>query len=237
MSVMPSTSPTSETDDQVSAYVEYLWVLACYGPASGDDRSEDACYAARICPNPDELLYRLWGRPRDTDTWVPLGSRCSGDTPSATAPPRLRITPALVLNEIRRIGLPVLRARTQPEDKTLVNFDTIFYTEATPFTATVRLLGRQVDIEAEPIRYTWHHGDGTTTTTTSPGAPYPSKEITYRYADAHTTVTHRVDVTYSARFRVDGGTWQGIDETVDVSGTEGMLRVTEAAPVLSGNYE
>ncbi|HSE10291.1 MAG TPA: hypothetical protein VLB29_16640 [Nocardioidaceae bacterium] len=129
-----------------------------------------------------------------------------------------------------------MTARTQPEGKTLVNFDTIFYTEAQPFNATVTLLGQQVDITAEPEQYTWHHGDGSSTATTSPGAPYPSKEITYRYSDADTTVSPRVDVTYSARFRVNGGAWQDIDETVTIAGPEGSLRVSEARPVLSGNY-
>ncbi len=142
----------------------------------------------------------------------------------------------MVLNEIRRIGLPELQAKTQPEGKTLVNFDTIFYTRAQPFAATVTLLGQQVDIVATATEYTWHHGDGTSTTTASPGSPYPSKEITYRYSDADRTVRPRVDVTYTARFRVNGGPWQNIDETVTIAGPETALRVSEAKAVLSGNY-
>jgi hypothetical protein len=137
---------------------------------------------------------------------------------------------------MRRIGLPRLEAKTQPESKTLVNFATIFYTEANPFSTTVTLLGQNVDIEAVPSQYTWHYGDGSSSTTTSPGAPYPAKDITYRYLDAHITVRPRVDVTYTARFRVNGGAWQDIDETVTITGPEGSLRVSEAAPVLSGDY-
>jgi hypothetical protein len=100
----------------------------------------------------------------------------------------------------------------------------------------VTLLGQRVDIIAEATEYTWQHGDGGRTTTESPGAPYPSKEIIHRYADAGTTVRPRVDVTYSARFRVNGGVWQDIDETVTITGPEGSLRVSEATPTLSGNY-
>jgi hypothetical protein len=170
------------------------------------------------------------------EIWRPLGTECFGQPPTAADTPQPRITPALVLNEIRRIGLPILAAKTQPEGKTLVNFDTIFYTEAQPFNATVTLLGQRVDVVAEATEYAWHHGDGRTTTTTSPGAPYPSKEITYRYADADTTVRPRVDVTYSARFRVNGGAWQDIDETVTITGPQGSLRVSEARGVLSGDY-
>jgi hypothetical protein len=46
-----------------------------------------------------------------------------------------------------------------------------------------------------------------------------------------------VDVTYSARFRVNGGTWQDIPETVTIAGPETVLRVAEATPVLSGRYD
>ena len=118
-----------------------------------------------------------------------------------------------------------------------MNFATIFYTEAEPFTTTVRLLGQQVDIEATPAQFSWHFGDGSTRTTASPGAPYPSKELTYSYSDADTTVQPSVDVTYTARFRVNAGAWQDIDETVTVTGPPSSLRISEATAVLSGNYE
>ena len=141
-----------------------------------------------------------------------------------------------MLNAIRRIGLPELTAQTQPADKTLVNFATIFFAEPETFTRTLTLLGQQVDVEATPSQFTWHYGDGTSQTTTSPGAPYPSKEITYSYTDAHTTVTPSVDVTYTARFRVNGGGWQDINETVTIAGPAGNLRISEATAVLSGSY-
>ncbi|MGN6129660.1 MAG: hypothetical protein ACTHOK_04895 [Nocardioidaceae bacterium] len=147
------------------------------------------------------------------------------------------MTPALVLEALRRVGLPALETHTQPEDKTLINFDTIFYAEPQTFDRTLTLLGQSVDVEATPTSYTWHHGDGTATTTSEPGAPYPSKDITYRYAHAHTTVQPSVDVTYSARFRVNGGAWQDIPDTVTIAGPPTELRVSEATAVLSGQYE
>jgi hypothetical protein len=189
-----------------------------------------------VCLDDRERLYRLWGRTENPSGWISLGTRCFGEPPTVADTPRPRVTPALVLNEIRRIGLPTLEAKTQPEDKTLVNFATIFYTEPVPFSRTITLLGRQVDVEATPTEFTWHHGDGTSSETTSPGAPYPSKEITHLYVDAHTTVAPRVDVIYTARFRVNGGAWQGIDETVTITGPTSSLRISEAAAVLSGEY-
>lgn len=219
-------------------YSEFQWVVVCTTPSSanGGDAVELDCMAAQSCPDPRERRFRLWGLSIETGGWAPLESGCFGAAPDAPEPARPQVTEAMVLNEIRRIGLPVLEARTQPEDKTLVNFDTIFYTQAQPFSTTVTLLGQRVEILADPAEFTWHHGDGTTSTTATPGAPYPSKDITYRYGDADVTVLARVDVTYTARFRVGNGGWQNISETVTITGTETPLRVAEATGTLSGDY-
>jgi hypothetical protein len=235
-----SQNPAAPIEDQgaaAPAFTEYRWVVVCTRPtATSEAAMETDCNAARVCAEPNELLYRLWGRSEATDSWVPLSTRCFGSAPTDADTPEPGITPGLVLNEVRRIGLPTLETHTQPQDKTLVNFDTIFYTEPHPFSATVTLLGQQVDITAEPTSYTWHHGDGTDTTTRTPGAPYPAKDITHRYTRGDTTVRPRVDVTYTARFRVNGGAWQDIDETVTIAGPQTSLRITEATPVLSGDY-
>lgn len=151
--------------------------------------------------------------------------------------PQPTVTPALVLEALRRLGLPAIEVRTQPEHKTLIHFDTIFYAEPETFRRTITLLGQDVDVEAVPERYTWHHGDGTSAVTATPGAPYPAKEITHQYTDAHETVATRVDVTYGARFRVNGGAWQDIAETVTITGPPTALRISEATAVLSGQYE
>lgn len=141
-----------------------------------------------------------------------------------------------MLTALRRIGLPSLRARTQPEDKTLVNFATIFYTEPQAFTRTVTLLGQRVQVRATPSTFRWNYGDGSSDSTSTPGAPYPAKDVTHDYVDAHTTVRTSVDVTYTARFRVGNGGWQTIPGAVTIAGPASPLRVSEATAVLSGNY-
>lgn len=191
---------------------------------------------ARTCPDQADRLWRLWGQ-QTNGRWAGLYTQCLGSPPTAAQTPRPQVTPALVLEALRRVGLPALETHTQPEDKTLINFDTIFYAEPQTFHRTLTLLGQSVDVEATPTSYIWHHGDGTVTTTNEPGAPYPSKDITYRYAHAHTTVQPSVDVTYSARFRVNGGAWQDIPDTVTIAGPPTELRVSEATAVLSGQYE
>jgi hypothetical protein len=150
------------------------------------------------------------------------------------APPQ--VTPGVVLTELRRIGLPALLARTQPKVKTLVNFDTIFYTTPHTVTRNVILLGQPVLVEATPQSFTWNYGDGDSSTTEDPGAPYPAKDVTHQYLLAHITVRPSVDVSYAGRFRVGNGPWQVIPGTVTIAGPTTPLRVSEATPVLSGNY-
>jgi len=139
-----------------------------------------------------------------------------------------------VLEAVRRIGLPSLEVKVQPDTATLVNFPTIFYAEPETFERTVRLLGFSVDVRAEPSSYQWVFGDGQVATTQEPGAPYPAKEITHEYVDAHVTVHPRVDVTYQVQYRIDGGAWQALDETLTAQGPTTALRIREATPVLSG---
>ena len=165
-----------------------------------------------------------------------LDARCFGRPPTIADAPQPTVTPGLVLQELRRIGLPALEAKTQPDGKTLVNFETIFYAEPEPFARTLTLLGQRVQVEATASTYTWHHGDGTTASTADPGAPYPAKDVVHEYTDAHTTVSPRVDVTYTARFRVGNGAWQDIPETVTITGPGGDLRIAVATAVLSGDY-
>jgi hypothetical protein len=154
----------------------------------------------------------------------------------AAAAPLPHVTPGLVLTAMRRIGLPALAAHTQPAGKTLVNFATIFYTDPLPFSRTVTLLGRQVTIVATPQTFTWHYGDGMSSSTSTPGAPYPAKDVTHSYQDAHRTVLTSVDVSYSARFRVGGEAWQDIPGTVTIAGPTSPLRISEATALLSGDY-
>jgi hypothetical protein len=192
------------------------------------------CGQQSRCELRGSLVTNFWGaKPGACTTTAAPAAAVAFAAGAPPAPPQ--VTPGLVLTAFREIGLPSLQAHTQPADKTLVNFPTIFYTDPPRFARTVTLLGRQVDVVATPESYTWNHGDGSSMTTRSPGAPYPAQDVTYNYADAHTTVLTSVDVTYTGRFRIDGGDWQEIPGTVTIGGPTAALRVSEATPVLSGD--
>jgi len=122
----------------------------------------------------------------------------------------------------------------QPDEKTLVNFDTIFYVDADQFQRTLTLLGRHVTLAITPSTFTWHHGDGTNAVTSAPGAPYPSKDVVHRYQKAHRTVAHSVTIVWTARYRVGNGPWRDVPGSVSTTGPATDLRIAEAAPVLTG---
>lgn len=153
-------------------------------------------------------------------------------TPAIPVQPQ--ITPGVVAAAFRRIPLPGAELVVQPPNgRTLVNFETNFYTEQEEFTRSVRLLGRRVELRIWASAYGWRFGDGGSQQTTSPGSAYPDLEITHRYLRTG-SVEPSVDVTYAAQFRVGGGPWRDVDGTVTISGERQQLRVVEARPVLVG---
>lgn len=138
-----------------------------------------------------------------------------------------------VRSETKDVSFPGLSVKVQPAGRTLVNLETIVYTdESKVTTSNVTLLGFPVVVEATPVSYTWHFGDGSPAlTTTYPGKPYPSKEITHKYmqrGDVNVTLT----TNYAARFNVAGTGWQVVGGTFPATGPATPLQVREAVPVL-----
>jgi hypothetical protein len=143
------------------------------------------------------------------------------------------VTPGRVLEAFRSLEWPSSELVVQPPDgQTLVNFPTIFYTDnAAPSRQRVTLLRQGVLIEATPTTYTWRFGDGTSTSTATPGAAYPAMEVTHDYATVG-TFSPSVDTTYTGRYRLAGGPWVAIPETLTVPGAAQVLETVEARPTL-----
>ncbi len=136
----------------------------------------------------------------------------------------------LILREFKRIEWPGSELVIQPPGgKTLVNFETNFYTlDKEPISQEVRIAGRRVTILAVPTTYTFHFGDETSTTTSSPGAPHPDLDVTHAYQH-----TGKVAVTtYSGEYRIGDGEWVAIPDTLTVHGTAQDLQIVEALPQL-----
>lgn len=148
------------------------------------------------------------------------------------------LTPDVVEHAFQRLSWPASPIVVQPpKGRTLVNFDTNFYTTNThPTTQTVTLIGQQVTIEATPTQCTWHFGSAASDgdlSTSDPGAEYPDLRITYRYTRVG-GVHPSVDTTYAGRYRVGNGGWQTIPSTLTVPGEAVDLKVVSATPHLVG---
>lgn len=166
------------------------------------------------------------------------GPQCfeSGEEP----PTAQDVTPGDVLEAFRRIPVPESEVTVQPPGgETLVHLETVFSTEAEGFTRTVGLLGRRVDLDIWASEFRWVQGDGTTQVTDWAGRPWRAgtdlaELITHRYDDAQRGLDVRVDTTWSARYRVDGGPWRDVPGTVVVEGEAFDLTVLAAEPKLAG---
>jgi hypothetical protein len=162
-------------------------------------------------------------------TPVPVGTNCGDPAPPgdavATALPQ--VTPGMVQRALERVPLPEPDLSVQPPGgRTLINFETNFFTAAQPFTETVTLLGRRVDLDITPSQFRWAFGDGEGLTTTEPGAPYPDLELTHTYLEQG-QVRPQVTTVYTADYRVDGGPWQPVPGSVDITSDPVDLTVTE----------
>ncbi len=228
----PGNDPGTQPGNQPAPFVRYQWASVCTTDPEVNP-NDVSCAAALTCPDPAQTRWQLWGQVA-AGGWRTLGTRCFGGVPPAFVPPQ--VTAAVVLNALRRIGLPELETHTQPEAKTLVNFDTIFYARPRTVDLQLTLLGQAVRVQARPTSYRWAFGDGTAAVTRTPGDPYPRKTVVHRYQHAHVVVGPRVAVTYTARFKVGDGAWQDISETVTTTGPTTALRVAEATALLSGNH-
>jgi len=233
--VIPGDTTPGETDEDDSTptdtgpLTEYEWRSPCPG-----GELDIMCGAARTCTNPDLYRWELWARILPDGSWTYAYSECFGGEPPPVEEVQPQITEGDIIEAVRTIGLPSLDLEVQPTGQTLVNLPTNFWTRAETFTDSVSLLGHTVDVEATPSEYTWHTGDGTTMTTTSPGARYPDLEVTHRYTDATPQVTPSVDVTYTVRYRIDGADWRDLSATLTATGETTTLQVREAIGQLTG---
>lgn len=195
------------------------------------------CDTARACDG-SGVLYQAFAVRADGRMEY-RGTVCRGgdSVPGSDVAAPVEVTSAMVLRALRRVGVPEpVLVVSPPGGRTLVNLETIFSTEVEPFTASVRLVGRRVDVRVEPVGFVWSHGDGTSQRSDFAGRSYAegvawSEYLTHAYSVAG-VVRAGVSVEYAARFRVDGGRWREVEGTVRVAGEPVELRVVEARPEL-----
>jgi hypothetical protein len=146
----------------------------------------------------------------------------------------VEITPGMVAAALARVPVPASKIEVQPANgRTLVNFDTNFFTGTRAFDVPLTLLGQRVELHIVPSEFGWRFGDGEFLATADPGAPYPDLDVIHRYLTKG-KVAPSVDTTYTAEFRVNGGRWRDVPGSVTIVGAPVDLQVLTATPTLVG---
>ncbi len=163
--------------------------------------------------------------------WASVTTSCV-DITDLNPPP----SPDEVFRYFQTLPLPELAAQQQPPGNALVGLPVIFFTDSpTTRTFTVDIRGFDVDIQARAVEFAWHTGDGTTLTTTDPGAPHPDQTITHDYRAG--TYTASLTTTWGGTYSVDGGASADIPGTTTTDGPPVTFTVLQARAVLTNPYD
>lgn len=207
--------------------------------AMGDANGTGCATAAAACTNGQfqAVVLRRLVNPDGTPVppprglWSEWGVTCfPNELPGSNLP-----TLAMVRQAFREVDFAKGDLTIQPVGNvTLVNLPTYF--EATwpdagvgpDETDTTALLGYRLEIQPVLRSLTYVYGDGSASEPTeSLGGPHPEGDIRWTYTQPGVVAT-RVDTTYGGRFRLEGGPWMTIPDTVTVRGTPVNLTVCEA---------
>ena len=127
--------------------------------------------------------------------------------------------------------------RQPPGTTARVDMDLIAYTDPTTRSLSTTVAGTLVEVEATPASYHWDWGDATTTTTTSPGAPWPHQTVTHRYQAPQTGVHLTLTTTWTARYRPQDGTWHDVQGTVTTTQQSDTFNLVDTTTHLTDHAE
>lgn len=225
--------------------MEFTTRLACQAAAVGAAPVTACQKAALGCIQDGQqtgigLLYEILARPRgSTAAWQHIGNTCFADHVPGASP---ALTMAMIRDAFHNTPWATATISTQPHGNvTLVGLATyvkVVWSETGYQPGEVdtldpaRMLGMRVEIRPEVDHFTYVFGDGQTFgPTRSEGGVWPTGDIIHTYTTPGTYAV-RVDTTFTGDFRVNGGPWTRIADTVTIRGPATDVQVKTARPVL-----
>ena len=205
----------------------YKTSIACGGDAYSFDLPE--CFeVTKLCPGEAGPLANIFREKMSAEgkvleTWKWLGSTClPNEVPGAQKVP----TMAMIRQAMHETKWAEATVGFQPKGNTtlvtLPNFYRAAWSAAGYGPGEVdrvdpaTMYGYRVDIRPKLVGLTYVFGDGTSQgPTTSLGGTYPDGDIRHTYATAGRYDVH-VRVEWGADFRINGGGWIQIPDTVTV---------------------
>ncbi|MGI5188706.1 hypothetical protein ACQEVI_11260 [Promicromonospora sp. CA-289599] len=196
--------------------------------AESCDEGRQLAYAGIECEDDEQAVGALFEQRREANGWS--GAALVEDE-SCLAERRQQIDiPAAAAKAFQEMKIAPSEVNVQPPDGwTLVNVDTIAFTERQPRTMSTSLFGMPVEIRAVPSNYSWDFGDGSAPLVTSdPGAPYPAHTVAHAYTKTGDAVIS-LTTTWHGQFRLAGEpTWYDVAGEGTTVSSSGSLEILEA---------
>jgi hypothetical protein len=182
-----------------------------YQPQFGNI-GETSGYWDRSPSKTSVLAHRTCSDGTDDFIWV---DACDFITADICPVSRPSVDPLVLAQRVRdHLPVPGLTISTNP-GRGLVGLKTWFWLQkgGRPLSDSLSAFGVRVDVQALPTSYEWDFGDGRTTTTSSPGSPYPQRSpVTHTYersSAAHPSgYSVSVITVFDVRWRTNGGRWR-----------------------------
>jgi hypothetical protein len=180
-------------------------------PGCIDARYEVNVTCSNGTPALDPWWMRYWRSNGTWSSWTMIGwYQCPAD--------QLR---AAIETAWQRMPIQANTITIQPGTGwVLTTVPTVVYVDRAPRTMTTTLLGTSVRIRATPSAYTWGWGDGASTVTTQPGAPYPNQTVAHTYVNREGPVTITLTTSWRGSYSTNGGaTWTSAPGTAHTTST------------------
>ncbi len=222
---------------------EYGSTTACTANPPGGAATDALCtMAITACSDPTKgagPLTRIWRRTlvegQPPSGWTQVGVTCWADAVPGSRP---SVTMAMIQQAFHTTPWAKPVMSTEPKGNvTLVGLDTYykvdwsaqgFQPQEIETIDPATMLGFRVEIRPRLDHFTYVFGDGQDFGPTSnEGGVYPSGGITHPYLQAG-DYPARVDTTFGAEFRINGGAWAPIPDTVTVPGPPTTVTVRTA---------
>lgn len=209
----------------------------------GENPGGDCTRMTTTCPE-GMYLYAVWRRDfvYDGSEWVVVSvpEWYEADPAEQCRPaPEDPLDNETVRIAVEEFGLPAARLQMYPVGaKTLVQLDSIFYSDTPVAEFPLDIGGTEVDIRATPTKFHWDFGNAERTTPHG-GEPWseggdPDQYVIHVYEEAG-TYSARVDVEYTVEWNAGDG-WSTIPEPIlGQPGPDVEIDALEASGVGVGN--
>jgi hypothetical protein len=178
------------------------------------------------CPEDSYELDALYAAERDPQTGD-LGMPRLLERSHCVSPADLT---AAAAREFARLPIEPSPVHVQPPDGwTLINVDTITFTDDEPQSFDAELLGVPVTLRATPAEFAWDYDDHTPAlTTTDPGAAYPDHTVAHTYTRPG-TATISLTTTWAGQFQITGApTWTPVPGQATTQSATDPITIHEA---------